>query len=59
MMLFKYFRTSDRYLKKGDEEVEINTLQELIEWIKEAGYDVIISILDDENILEIYDNWRE
>ena len=36
-------------------EVEINTLEELLDLLKEAGYELIIS----DGYIEIYDDYRE
>lgn len=36
-------------------EVEINTLKELLDLLKEAGYELIIS----DGYIEIYDDYRE
>ena len=36
-------------------EVEINTLEELLDLLKEAGYELIIS----DDYIEIYDAYRE
>lgn len=44
-----------------EDEIEINTLEELINWIKQTGESVIIHIddIEDEKTLEIYDDYRE
>jgi hypothetical protein len=42
-------------------EVEIDTLEDLIEFMKRAGNDLIISLPDSDGVLqiEIYDCYRE
>lgn len=53
-MKFIVVRTSD-YYEKNKEEIEINTLQELMNWIDEQEHEIIVS----GNELEIYDDYRE
>ena len=59
-MLFKVKRSSDWW---DDPEVNenLNTLEELLEFVRKADYSVIINY--EANLetwkLEIYDDWRE
>lgn len=53
-MRFKVIKTSDSCNVKP-KDIEINTLQELMEWINKQDHEVIIS----EGCLEIYDDYRE
>ena len=53
-MKFKYIRTSE--VLSGDEkEIEINTLEELMEFQKTSGSSIILN----GNSIEIYDDYRE
>lgn len=57
-MKFDVMRTSDTFNKyENSFEVELNTLEEFIEWCKKTNNDVIVRI--DDLGLEIYDDWRE
>jgi len=48
-----------RFTKKGNSAgLEINTLEELLSFIKEHG-DVIVSFYEDMPCIEIYDDYRE
>ena len=51
-MIFTVIKTSDG---KYRDEVEINTLEELIEWINKQEHECIRSA----RLLEIYDDYRE
>ena len=51
--IYGTFRHAEFY-KDGESEVEINTLEELLQFIKRVGRVVI-----DENEIEIYDDYRE
>lgn len=53
-MKFKVTRTSDTWNKK-QEEIEIKTLEELINWINNQEHEVIVS----DGYIEIYDDYRE
>jgi hypothetical protein len=48
------FSEGDKYLSSGETEIEINTLEELINFSKEWGKLVV-----SEGELEIYDDYRE
>ena len=57
-MKFKLINSSASF--KG--EIELNTLEELINWIKEIGEDIIIQLNhfgEGEDVIEIYDDYRE
>ena len=60
-MKFKVTRTSD--VKYEPVEIELNTLEELINWCDSQNEEIIISIFTENNELniglEIYDDWRE
>lgn len=53
-MTFKYIRTS-KVLSGDEKEIEINTLEELIEFQTKSGSPIIIN----GNSIEIYDDYRE
>lgn len=56
-MKFKLTKSSDWNFK---EDKEFNTLEELINWIKEINQEVIISLNHlGEDVIEIYDTYRE
>ena len=56
-MKFKLIRTSDWHF---EDEIEIDTLEKLINFIKENGYPIVLSVEDDKlPEIEIYDEWRE
>ena len=52
-MVFKITRSSDWF--GHEEKVEINTLEELLEFQEECYYPIIIS----RDEIEIYDDYRE
>lgn len=56
-------RTEDPNAKNGIRieysYVDINTLEELLEYVKKEGHPVIITDYDDTPELETYDDYRE
>jgi hypothetical protein len=52
---FKIRKTSDWDFRS---EVELSTLEELVEWCNKNGYEIILNTAD-ELELEIYDGYRE
>ena len=56
-MKFKLTRTSDWHF---EDEIEIDTLEKLINFIEENGKQIVLFIEDDKlPEIEIYDAWRE
>lgn len=62
-MKFKVTKTSSFHF---EDEVELQTIQELLEWCKKTGKEVIIKhsestgeLVSNLPELEIYDSWRE
>jgi hypothetical protein len=55
-MIFDVFHTD--YRKKGHEDTEINSLEELLLFIEKNGQ-TIIDVDKGKWSLEIYDDWRE
>lgn len=58
-MKFKLTKSSDWNFEK---EIEFNTLEELISWMKEINEDIIIGLNylgDGKDFIEIYDYYRE
>lgn len=57
-MKFMVSRSTDW---SGDEKakVELNSLEDLIEYAEKSGYPLILHAWKDELELEIYDGWRE
>ena len=53
-MKFIVRKTSDSIFNKG-REIELNTLEEFIDWINKQEFEVIVY----DNVLEIYDDYRE
>lgn len=51
-MTFTVVRTSSENYR---DEIEINTLEELIKWINEQDYECIVY----DGLIEIYDDYRE
>ncbi len=51
-MIFTVIKTSNG---KYRDEVEINTLEELIDWINKQEHECIV----DDSFIEIYDDYRE
>lgn len=60
-MEFVVTRTSDE--ESREELINLNTLEELMEFIRKQGVEIIISISEDfeepVNEIEIYDDYRE
>lgn len=57
-MKFDVMRTSDYFHKhENSYEIELNTLEEFINWCKSTNHEVIVNT--DNLELEIYDDWRE
>jgi len=58
-MKFRVSYTSDCF-DDEEKEIELNSLEELMKFIKKSGYSVIVHQYKGEpTILEIYDGWRE
>lgn len=58
-MKFRVSHTTD-WVEDEEQELELESLEELIKFIKKAGHSVIIHHYKDEPLLlEIYDGWRE
>ena len=55
-MKFNVTKTSNPYESKT---IEINSLEELMEFIKKAGEVRGEVIINSDNNIEIYDDWRE
>lgn len=55
-MKFILRRTSD-YTNQS--EIEINTLEELMQFKKDVNEELIIGEYDGNPLIEIYDDWRE
>lgn len=51
-MIFTVIKTSSNIDR---DEIEINTLNELIEWINKQKHECIVS----DGLIEIYDDYRE
>lgn len=51
-MTFTVIKTSSETYR---DEVELNTLEDLIEWIKKQGHECIVY----DGLIEIYDDFRE
>lgn len=56
-MKFNVTKTSHKYYRENDYLIELNSLEEFIDWCKKTNHNVIVKIDDLE--LEIYDDWRE
>lgn len=57
-MKFNVTKTSG-WLSEESDLVEIETLEQLLEFVKKSDNDVIIKLRGDELELEIYDDYRE
>lgn len=58
-MKFRVNYTSDCF-DDEEQEIELNSLEELMKFIKKSGYSVIVHHYTDEpTLLEVYDGWRE
>lgn len=58
-MKFKLTKSSDWDFEK---EIEFNTLEELINWMKKINEDIIIELNylgEGKDVIEIYDTYRE
>ena len=53
-MKFKYSKVSERWSGKEKEQVEINSMEELMEFIEKFDEDVIIS---KDKTIEIFDDY--
>ena len=60
-MEFKVIRTSDYGINDKSSTVNLNTLEELMEFQKSVNEEIIIrkSERDERPIIEIYDDYRE
>jgi hypothetical protein len=63
-MKFQVTKTSDNnniLVKMGKLFIELNTLEEFIDWVENTGNEVVVIVDKEDNILEleIYDDWRE
>jgi hypothetical protein len=56
-MKFNVIRTSDRL--EEPKTVELNSLEDLMTYIKQCNRAVIVHYFDDAPTLEIYDDYRE
>lgn len=58
-MKFRVKHTSDCF-DDEEKEIELNSLEELIKFINNTRYSVIVHRYTDKpTLLEIYDDWRE
>ena len=57
-MKFKVTRSSD-WLEDEPKTVELNSLEDLMTYIKQCNRAVIVHYFDDAPTLEIYDDYRE
>ena len=57
-MKFMVSRSTD-WTEDEKAKVELNSLEDLIEYAEKAGHPLILHAWKDELELEIYDGWRE